>query len=253
MRREEKRKGYERMVMRKGGGIFCWYLKSLKGVNGKHCATRLQILFNNNPSEKSVFRNQANDDSTESRKKKRLASKEKRGCYKRRKAGQTWTVVSSTVEDGHAWRKYGQKQILNSKHPRFDQGCRALNKSKERTMVPKCIRTIISEPIHGPDSSQITKDWESREPYNSLSKKLHDPQFTPSNYTSTVKEEETTSGVTDMNSAIMWKDIIGADYGDVMSNVYSSTEITSHNLELDLVIKPVEFENDFQFDESEFV
>ncbi|XP_039051445.1 uncharacterized protein LOC120192793 [Hibiscus syriacus] len=83
-------------------------------VNGKHCATQLQILFNNNPSEMSVrlsaqqlvhkiftafdhslcllsrvesaevSRNQANEDSTESRKKKRLASKEKRGCYKRR-------------------------------------------------------------------------------------------------------------------------------------------------------------------------
>ncbi|KAE8728536.1 hypothetical protein F3Y22_tig00004258pilonHSYRG00055 [Hibiscus syriacus] len=142
-------------------------------VNGKHCATQLQILFNNNPSEMSVrlsaqqlvhkiftafdhslcllsrvesaevSRNQANEDSTESRKKKRLASKEKRGCYKRRKAGQTWTVVSATVE--------------------------------------------------------------------------------------------------------MELDIIGADYGDVVSNVYSSTEITSQNLELDLVI---EFEDDFQFDET---
>lgn len=36
-----------------------------------------------------------------------------------RKISQSWTTVSPTLEDGHAWRKYGQKEILNSKYPRF--------------------------------------------------------------------------------------------------------------------------------------
>ena len=78
------------------------------------------------------------------------------------------------------------------------------------------------------------------------------------------KEETTPSDLTDLDS-IMWKDIMdggfeyssepgmGSDYGDVVSNMYSFTEITSRNFELDFVIKPVEFENDFHFDESEFV
>ncbi|KAL4620679.1 hypothetical protein ACB092_06G172700 [Castanea dentata] len=71
------------------------------------------------------------DDSGESR--KRPTPKDRRGCYKRRKTTQTWTTVSRTTDDDHAWRKYGQKEILNAKHPRsyfrctrkYDQGCRA--------------------------------------------------------------------------------------------------------------------------------
>nr|XP_043637178.1 probable WRKY transcription factor 70 isoform X2 [Erigeron canadensis] len=58
------------------------------------------------------------------------------GKNKRRKRKTTWKstqVTSVLVDDGYAWRKYGQKQILNFKHPRsyyrctykFDQGCLA--------------------------------------------------------------------------------------------------------------------------------
>ncbi|XP_047328552.1 WRKY DNA-binding transcription factor 70-like [Impatiens glandulifera] len=60
--------------------------------------------------------------------------KDRRGCYKRRKSEESWQKVSSTMEDGYAWRKYGQKEILNSNFPRcyfrcthkYDQGCKAL-------------------------------------------------------------------------------------------------------------------------------
>lgn len=60
--------------------------------------------------------------------------KDRRGCYKRRKTSEiSIKETTSLVEDGHAWRKYGQKVILNAKHPRnyyrcthkFDQGCQA--------------------------------------------------------------------------------------------------------------------------------
>ncbi|KAI3800030.1 hypothetical protein L1987_35337 [Smallanthus sonchifolius] len=46
------------------------------------------------------------------------AVKGRRGCYKRRKTIDSRVEVSSTIEDGYAWRKYGQKKILNSKSPR---------------------------------------------------------------------------------------------------------------------------------------
>ncbi|KAG5582155.1 hypothetical protein H5410_052782 [Solanum commersonii] len=55
-------------------------------------------------------------------------------CNKRRKiSATTIKEVSTLVDDGHVWRKYGQKKILNSPHPRnyyrctykFDQGCEA--------------------------------------------------------------------------------------------------------------------------------
>ncbi|GJY29660.1 WRKY domain-containing protein [Tanacetum coccineum] len=58
--------------------------------------------------------------------------KKKRGCYTRKNL---WTSskITSWTDDGHAWRKYGQKEIQNAKHKRnyyrciykFDQGCKA--------------------------------------------------------------------------------------------------------------------------------
>nr|WGV38218.1 WRKY [Loropetalum chinense var. rubrum] len=51
---------------------------------------------------------------------KRSGLKDRRsGALKRRNSGasETWTMVSPSTEDGHAWRKYGQKEILNSKYP----------------------------------------------------------------------------------------------------------------------------------------
>ncbi|KAI7749309.1 hypothetical protein M8C21_023644 [Ambrosia artemisiifolia] len=60
--------------------------------------------------------------------------KERRGCYKRRRTIDTDVKISGTIEDGYNWRKYGQKEILNSKSPRCYfrcthktvHGCKAL-------------------------------------------------------------------------------------------------------------------------------
>ncbi|XP_009793213.2 probable WRKY transcription factor 30 [Nicotiana sylvestris] len=74
------------------------------------------------------------DSTSELKKKKdKQGGKDRRGCYKRRKTSGSWMKESATVEDGCAWRKYGQKNILNSKYPRcyfrcthkYDQDCRA--------------------------------------------------------------------------------------------------------------------------------
>ncbi|KAE8709786.1 Detected protein of confused Function [Hibiscus syriacus] len=263
-------------------------------VNGKDCATQLQILLHNS-SEKSgrlsaqelvhqiftsfdhsislltgaesveVAQNQAISYYDSPCCKKRPVSTEKRGCYKRRKAEQTRTVVSATVEDDHAWRKYGQKHILNSEHPRgyfrctrkYDQGCKATKQVQRMDDGSQMYQiTYIGNHTCRPDSfkaPQIISDSESWQSHKMVTFVNSD---IPSSTTTTkqeVKEETTTttSGLTDLGSVIMWKDIIGADYGDVVSNVYSSYEITSQNLELDLVMKPVEFEDNFELDESE--
>ncbi|XP_051115237.1 WRKY DNA-binding transcription factor 70-like [Andrographis paniculata] len=67
--------------------------------------------------------------------------KNRRGCYKRRKSSESWTVESSTTEDGFAWRKYGQKAIINSDYPRCyyrcthkNEGCKA---TKQVQMIKK--------------------------------------------------------------------------------------------------------------------
>ncbi|CAN6328696.1 unnamed protein product [Urochloa humidicola] len=54
-------------------------------------------------------------------------------CRRRAQNSSTVTVTIKDIEDGHAWRKYGQKEIQNSKHPKayfrcthkFDQQCAA--------------------------------------------------------------------------------------------------------------------------------
>ncbi|KAL5075352.1 hypothetical protein RYX36_014336 [Vicia faba] len=73
------------------------------------------------------------EDSSESKKRLLSNTKDRRGSYKRRKTDETRTIVSKTTGDIHSWRKYGQKEILNSQFPRsyfrctrkHDQGCRA--------------------------------------------------------------------------------------------------------------------------------
>ncbi|XP_030540381.2 WRKY DNA-binding transcription factor 70-like [Rhodamnia argentea] len=80
-----------------------------------------------------------------SKSKKRVDLKGRRGCHKRRKASQAWMTVSSTVEDNHAWRKYGQKVILNAKYPRsyfrcthkHDQDCKALKQVQRMEEDPQ--------------------------------------------------------------------------------------------------------------------
>ncbi|GJV39484.1 probable WRKY transcription factor 70 [Tanacetum coccineum] len=67
------------------------------------------------------------------------ANKERRGCYKRRKILDSRKEVSGTIGDGYSWRKYGQKEILNSKFPRcyfrcahkHIQGCNALKQVQQ--------------------------------------------------------------------------------------------------------------------------
>lgn len=77
-------------------------------------------------------------------------TKDRRGCYKRRRSSETWTKkTASLFEDGHAWRKYGQKVILNAKHPRnyfrcshkFDQGCQATKQVQKIEDDPPLFRT----------------------------------------------------------------------------------------------------------------
>ncbi|OIT30682.1 PREDICTED: probable WRKY transcription factor 70 [Nicotiana attenuata] len=75
---------------------------------------------------------------------------DRRGCYKRRKTSETNTKESSDlVDDGHAWRKYGQKQILNSTYPRhyfrcthkYDQKCQATKQVQKIQDNPPLFRT----------------------------------------------------------------------------------------------------------------
>ncbi|KAB2630415.1 WRKY transcription factor 54 [Pyrus ussuriensis x Pyrus communis] len=76
--------------------------------------------------------------------------KDGRGSYKRRKTTHSWTTdTPDLIDDGHAWRKCGQKVIHNAKHPRnhfrcthkFDQGCKATKHIQQVQDHPSVLRT----------------------------------------------------------------------------------------------------------------
>ncbi|PRQ59647.1 putative transcription factor WRKY family [Rosa chinensis] len=47
-----------------------------------------------------------------------VSMEDQRNSYKRRKNSESWTGVSPTVEDGQAWKTFGQKEIPNAPYPR---------------------------------------------------------------------------------------------------------------------------------------
>ncbi|CAK9144457.1 unnamed protein product [Ilex paraguariensis] len=160
---------------------------------------------NNHPSWDAL----KSEDSSESC--KTSATKDRRGCYKRRKTSKTWTKFSPTlIDDGHAWRKYGQKMILNAKHPRnyfrcthrFDQGCQATKQVQITEDEPAMHRTtyhgdhtchnllkapqIIFDSTTTARDSSILLNFESNNPFDY---KPNDP-FTPFLLASSIKQEQ---------------------------------------------------------------
>ncbi|OIT37288.1 PREDICTED: probable WRKY transcription factor 62 [Nicotiana attenuata] len=132
-------------------------------IMGSFCKT-LSILKSNNSNEDSqipvvdVFPCRKDDrtspeDSTGSCKKS--SSKERRGYNKKRYfnrkiLAKSIKETSTLVDDGHVWRKYGQKQILDAPYPRhyykctnkFDQGCEAIKQVQRIQANPPQFRTI---------------------------------------------------------------------------------------------------------------
>ncbi|GAB2235994.1 hypothetical protein Droror1_Dr00026441 [Drosera rotundifolia] len=83
------------------------------------------------------------------------ATKGRRGCYKKRRINceTTWIKDSpNQMADEHAWRKYGQKAILNATHPRsyyrcthkMDQGCQASKQVQQISSNPTLYRTTYT-------------------------------------------------------------------------------------------------------------
>nr|AHC54616.1 WRKY11 [Chrysanthemum x morifolium] len=95
---------------------------------------------------------QKSEDSSESVK-TLTPRKTKRGCYKRRNTSSACIKVTSTlIDDGYAWRKYGQKAILDAKHQRnyfrcthrFDQGCQATKQVQKTNDEPPKYKTTYN-------------------------------------------------------------------------------------------------------------
>ncbi|CAN4085177.1 unnamed protein product [Withania somnifera] len=111
-------------------------LNTLGNYSNSLVQTQIQEVDQPNSSDRK-----SNDYSTSELKKKH--KQDRRGCYKRRKTSDSWMTESESMDDGCAWRKYGQKNILNSKYPRcyyrcthkYDQDCRA---TKQVQIMQEC-------------------------------------------------------------------------------------------------------------------
>ncbi|XP_061344877.1 probable WRKY transcription factor 70 [Gastrolobium bilobum] len=77
-------------------------------------------------------------------------TKNRRGCYKRKSIAPTWEEDTSIlIEDGHGWRKYGQKMTMNAKYLRsyyrcthkYDEGCEAIKHVQRIQKDPPLYRT----------------------------------------------------------------------------------------------------------------
>ncbi|WCJ27853.1 WRKY DNA-binding transcription factor 70 [Euphorbia peplus] len=128
-------------------------------LNVLNSFTNTLSIFNPpSPSHRRKF-----EDSGDSCKTSSSATKAPRGCYKRRKTSHSWTKDSpDLVDDGNAWRKYGQKLILKAKYPRnyyrcthkYDQGCEAKKQVQRIEEEPPLYRTIYN----GNHTCKIIKD-----------------------------------------------------------------------------------------------
>lgn len=211
------------------------------------------------------------EDSGES--KKRPAVKDgvsKRGCYKRKKNSQTWTVASSTINDGHAWRKYGQKEILNAKYPRsyfrcthkYVQGCRATKQVQRRDDDPQMYdttyigrhtcRDIISFPQIVAENSE--PNWGSTISAGGSFVVSSSSSIPTEEIKQECKEETTSTDHQDLSSldSIGWEDFVSfqsSDEPEAAAMVFSCNNkmISSHSLDM-----YNDFEHGFHFDESEF-
>lgn len=132
-------------------------------------------------------------------KKRTIESAQKGRPRKRTRSGSTTKITTNILDDGHSWRKYGQKNILDLKFPRcyfrcsnkFDQNCPAMRQVQQSEEDPSLyVITYIGEHTCQSRRSSTASLAASveKEPYaaciinfgsTNLSKDQDEPKFPP--------------------------------------------------------------------------
>uniref|UniRef100_A0A1J3G890 Putative WRKY transcription factor 70 n=1 Tax=Noccaea caerulescens TaxID=107243 RepID=A0A1J3G890_NOCCA len=188
-------------------------LESLEPISSSSLVTAVEGSQNASCDNDGKF-----EDSGDSR--KRLGPvKGKRGCYKRKKkSDQTWTVESTVLEDEFSWRKYGQKEILNTKFPRsyfrcthkYSKGCKATKQVQKLELEPKMFNiTYIGN--HTCNTNEITPKIIKpcvRSHHDEIimdSEELESPSLATS---MKVEEEIHHGSSTESDMQLVWQDIL---------------------------------------------
>ncbi|KAJ4832558.1 hypothetical protein Tsubulata_000129 [Turnera subulata] len=212
---------------------------------------------------------------------KSSTGKDRRGCYKRRKTAHSWTKESSTlIEDGFAWRKYGQKKILDAKYPRnyyrcthkFDQGCQATKQvqqvEEELYSTTYCghhtCKSIVKASELFLDSadadSTIFLSFSTTKGEDNISGDNLDNPFFPS--FQSIKQENNQDNISSnlthhqyssSSEYLVSPDLSTFDHADVISGVNSSsTTASAHGLDMGMMVGSVSFIDDvLQFEFAE--
>ncbi|CAL0305343.1 unnamed protein product [Lupinus luteus] len=240
-------------------------------------------VFDENGSH--VGANSCNDlrseDSTKSKKRSLTTTiKDRRGSYKRRRTAQTWTKISETIDDNHAWRKYGQKEILNSKFPRsyfrcsrkYDQGCQAMKQVQRIEEKPYMYHTTYigfhtcKDTLEAPQMVTYSDTLDSFLVNSNSDSKVPNEKDTPfcSQIDPIIKQEypkeDTSNDLKDNLDPTLWSDLkdlelykpailLSKVQSDNADTVYSCTD-DSQSLRLDFGVFPSHFSTDFHFDEN---
>ncbi|XP_030468577.1 WRKY DNA-binding transcription factor 70-like [Syzygium oleosum] len=207
--------------------------------------------------------------------KRRLDLKDRRGSHKRRKTSQTWTKVSPTIEDNHAWRKYGQKVILNAKHPRsyfrcthkYDQDCKAAKQVQRMEDNPQMFhityigvhtcRDIMKTPqmlITDPDTCVGESFPVKQEPREDAKSDLTNDNVSSMGFLFTgLESSDQPNDLASVSSARMGFDDTANGDPAVHTMCPFVDAADSHGLGMEFLRNSVSFDGDhFHFDESEF-
>ncbi|XP_077216122.1 WRKY DNA-binding transcription factor 70-like [Tasmannia lanceolata] len=209
-----------------------------------------------------------------------VAMKDRRRPTKRRRTTtETWTKVSAAPrDDGHAWRKYGQKEILGAKYPRCyfrcthknDQECQAIKQVQRREDDPSTyLITYMGQhtckDLH--KNPKFVFNSPQREPFllnfqSPLIRKQENPCFSSS---SSIKQETYQEKLIDLHHNIesvfhmlpelteleSYGQTLESDSGDVASGVYTST--SPNTLNFDPMVDSVQFDDFFNFGEGDLL
>ncbi|CAI0552278.1 unnamed protein product [Linum tenue] len=258
------------------------------GSSGDHDHENHQAVsvFSHGEQQSSAGSGPFEEDSGESRKRPPAAAgksgaaagRDNRGTYKRRKTGHSSVIISpSFSQDGHGWRKYGQKEILHAKFPRsyfrcthkHEQGCKATKQVQRLEQEDEMYS--ITYLGHHTCKNALAAAAAVLPPFV-------DARATAAAVTPSVKQEvsnnneESKSGVTVDNNEVMigndgnmnmWQDFVsfdleaeeavsnyGYDYGNYDfrgRNVASDSAI----LDMDFSVNDIDFDDGFRFDSEQ--
>ncbi|KAJ9694195.1 hypothetical protein PVL29_009934 [Vitis rotundifolia] len=193
------------------------------------------------------------------------STKDRRGCYKRRKNSQSWIRITPNFhDDSYAWRKYGQKVILNAKHQRsyyrcthkHDQGCMATKQVQMTEDEPPMYKTtyhgqhscksmlkssqIMLETSTARDSSILlsfeSNNEDDSNPFFSSFPLIKQEEEIPSDGQEVTDNNHTKNNNSSSSDYLLSMELttfesnLGSDHGDVLSGVNSSCTDSTHSL-----------------------